>query len=51
MSLIVSDAGPLIALSRIDRLYLLRDLFAEIVVPAAVVDELRLDEKRAGVQS
>ena len=48
-SLIVSDAGPLIALSRIGRLSLLPDLFATAAVPRTVVHELRLDEPRAGV--
>ena len=49
ISLIVSDAGPLIALSRIGRLSLLPDLFATVAVPRIVVQELRLDEPRAGV--
>ena len=49
MPLIVSDAGPLIALSRIDRLSLLHDLFGRVLVPLTVVHELRLDEKRPGV--
>ena len=49
MPVIVSDAGPLIALSRIDKLELLRVLFRSVMVPKAVIDELRLDERRPGV--
>lgn len=37
---IVSNSTPLIALSRIGRLDVLRDLFEEIMVPAEVYDEL-----------
>ena len=46
----MSDAGPLIALSRVDLLSVLRELFTEVVVPTAVVDELRLEEPRPGVE-
>jgi len=49
MPLIISDAGPLIALSRIGQLDLLRRLFGTVVVPEIVVRELRLDEGRPGV--
>ena len=45
----VSDAGPLIALSRIGRLSLLPDLFRTVAVPRIVVHELRLGEPRRGV--
>jgi hypothetical protein len=37
---IVSNATPLIALSRIGRLDILRDLFQEVIVPGEVYDEL-----------
>jgi predicted nucleic acid-binding protein len=47
---IVADAGPLIALSRIRRLAVLPRLFAEVAVPAVVLNELRLDERRPGVE-
>jgi len=50
MRLIVADAGPLIALSRIRRLAVLREIFDEVVVPTVVVQELRLDEPRPGVE-
>ena len=50
MPLIVSDAGPLIALCRIGQLELLHKLFGRVVVPEVVVRELRLDELRPGVE-
>jgi len=50
MRLIVSDAGPLIALSRIGKLSLLADMFDDIVVPSIVLHELRLEEQRPGVE-
>jgi predicted nucleic acid-binding protein len=48
---VVADAGPLIALARIDRLQLLHHLSGPVVVPAAVLDELRLDSARPGAQA
>lgn len=39
ISVAVSDAGPLIALARLDRLALLGELFGRILVPEAVRDE------------
>ena len=50
MRLIVADAGPLIALSRIRRLSLLANLFDDVVVPSIVLQELRLEEQRPGVE-
>ena len=50
MRLIVADAGPLIALSRIRKLSLLADLFDDVVVPKIVLHELRLEEQRPGVE-
>jgi predicted nucleic acid-binding protein len=38
-SVAVSDAGPLIALARLDRLALLGDLFDQTFVPQAILDE------------
>lgn len=40
---VVSNASPLIGLSAIGRLDLLRDQFGEIMIPAAVLAELRSD--------
>lgn len=39
LKVVVSDAGPLIALGRLDLLALLPALFAEVQVPQAVLDE------------
>lgn len=40
MSIIISNASPLIALARIDQFSLLRHLFQAIVVPKAVWEEV-----------
>ena len=37
---VVSNSTPLIALSRIMRLHLLRELFSEVTIPTAVYDEV-----------
>ncbi len=37
---VVSNAGPLIALARIERLDLLEELFGEVIVPQAVYGEV-----------
>lgn len=37
---VVSDASPLIALDRIGRLDLLRDVFGQIIIPSAVASEV-----------
>jgi predicted nucleic acid-binding protein len=38
--IIVSNAGPLIALAKIERFELLRELFGKIYIPQAVYDEV-----------
>jgi predicted nucleic acid-binding protein len=38
--IVVSDAGPLIALAKVDRLHVLQELFDEICIPLAVHREL-----------
>lgn len=48
--MIVADAGPLIALARIQRLSLLQQLYGEVVMPAAVQGELQLNTQRPGAQ-
>lgn len=48
---VVSDAGPLIALSRIDRLALLNALYGSVVVPTAVFSELRVHSDRPGARA
>ena len=39
MAIVISDAGPLIALARIDHLSILRKLFSQIQIPVAVYNE------------
>ena len=39
MGVVIADAGPLIALSKIQHLHVLKDLFSEISLTQAVVDE------------
>lgn len=43
MSIIIADASPLIALATIGRLGLLQHLYQNVVIPAAVEKELKLD--------
>jgi hypothetical protein len=45
---IVANAGPLIALSRIEYLYLLLALYDEVIVPPAVYREVTFDATRSG---
>lgn len=40
MTLVVSDASPVIAFQQIDELKLLQGLFGEVIIPPAVVGEL-----------
>jgi uncharacterized protein len=49
--LIVCDAGPLIALGKIDRLQLLNQLYTEILVPDIVLQECLINEALPGAQS
>ena len=51
MRIIVADASPLIALSKIARLSILNILFDEVVAPPVVLAELRLDEPRLGAKA
>ena len=39
MAVVISDAGPLIALAKVDRLRILRQLFGRVVIPEAVWSE------------
>lgn len=49
MSIVVADAGPLIALSSSRQLLILSKLFRTVFLPSVVLKELRLNESRAGV--
>ena len=40
MDAVLSNAGPLIALGKLNRLYLLSDLFDQVQIPRAVYDEV-----------
>jgi uncharacterized protein len=42
LSIVVSDTSPIRALNHLGRLELLHDLFGEVIVPTAVVEELSL---------
>jgi len=41
LAVVVSDTSPIIALAHLRRLDLLRQLFGEVLIPPAVVAELR----------
>ena len=45
--MIVSDTGPLIVLYKTDLLFLLKEIYHEVLIPKAVADELT--EKEEGV--
>ncbi len=47
-SVVISDAGPLIALSRIEQLDLLHKLYGTVVIPVAVQNELCCDTNLPG---
>ncbi|MBW4495259.1 MAG: DUF3368 domain-containing protein [Oscillatoria princeps RMCB-10] len=48
---IVSNTSPVLNLAIIDRLSLLRQQFGEIQIPAAVLEELRVDQPLPGSQA
>lgn len=48
--IVVSDAGPLIALARIGHLDFLAQLFSEVLIPEAVREELKLTSDRPGAR-
>ncbi|WP_058557057.1 DUF3368 domain-containing protein [Thiohalocapsa sp. ML1] len=47
---VIADAGPLIALARIEHLSLLPTPYGTVTVPEAVLAELRLDSDRPGAR-
>lgn len=48
--LVVSNTSPILNLSIIDRLDLLKDQFEKVVVPKGVIEELQLDREIPGVK-
>ncbi len=49
-SVVISDAGPLIALSRIEQLGLLKKLYGTVLIPVAVQNELCCDTNLPGAR-
>ncbi len=45
---VISNTSPLLNLAAVDELTVLRSQFEDVVVPQAVVDELRIDEELPG---
>jgi len=48
--IVVADTGPLIALGRVECLKLLHDLYQDVLIPPAVLDELHLGSGRPGAR-
>jgi predicted nucleic acid-binding protein len=48
---VIADAGPLVGFARIGRLELLKNLYQEILIPPAVLAELRVSESRPGSEA
>lgn len=48
--IVVANAGPLIALARVDQLSLLATLYGAVVIPERVLSELCLDSHRPGAR-
>jgi len=44
----VSNTSPILNLAIVDQLVLLRQQFGEILIPNAVLDELKVSEERPG---
>jgi hypothetical protein len=47
---VVSNTSPILNLAIVDQLELLRGQFGEILIPNAVLEELKVDEERPGSQ-
>jgi hypothetical protein len=45
-SIIIADAGPLIALAKIDHLNLLHQMYGEVLIPPAIFKELAVDSQK-----
>lgn len=48
---VVSNTSPILNLAIVDQLVLLRRQFSEILIPNAVLDELKVSEERPGSQA
>ena len=48
---VVSNTLPILNLAIVDQLLLLHRQFGEILIPGAVLDELKIDEERSGSQA
>ena len=51
MKIVIADAGPLIALSRIDQLQLLQQLFQEVVITETIRDEILVNDQSLGKEA
>ena len=51
MTLLIADAGPLIALARIEKLDLLEKMYGSLIMPAKVYAELEVDSNRPGARA
>ncbi len=49
--IIVSDAGPLIGFAKAGYLYILKELFTEVLIPTKVYEELHTADNRPGAQA
>ncbi|BAZ70448.1 MAG: DUF3368 domain-containing protein [Pelatocladus maniniholoensis HA4357-MV3] len=49
--LIVSNTSPILNLAIVDQLLLLYQQFGEVLIPSAVLDELKIGEERPGSQT
>jgi predicted nucleic acid-binding protein len=47
-SIIIADAGPLIALAKIDHLNLLHQMYGDVLIPPAIFKELAVDSQKPG---
>ncbi len=50
MRKVISNSTPLIILGNIDKLFILKELYKEIIIPKAVFDELKAKEDKAKQQ-
>lgn len=48
MKIVIADAGPLIALSRIAQLELLRELFGQVIITETIKDEVLVNKHSRG---